>query len=87
MFGLWLKRHQVGKSSSLKAKIKEAETDLDVTSIMLAREQAKYQVYDLDVTSIMLAREHVKYQVYDHSPFKDRLKVKKIKILGPTILE
>ncbi|XP_023343767.1 vacuolar protein sorting-associated protein 13A [Eurytemora carolleeae] len=44
LFGLWLKRHQVGKSSSLKAKIKEAETDLDVTSIMLAREQAKYQV-------------------------------------------
>ena len=60
LLGLWLKRHQVGKSSSLKAKIKEAETDLDVTSIMLAREQAKYQVYD-------------------HSPFKDRLKVKKIK--------
>jgi hypothetical protein len=28
----------------LKAKIKAAEADLDVTSIMLAREQAKYEV-------------------------------------------
>jgi len=38
------KRYQTGKTSSLKAKIKATEADLDVTSIMLAREQAKYEV-------------------------------------------
>ena len=36
---LWTKRFRLGKTSALKALIKEAESDLDVTSIMLAREQ------------------------------------------------
>ena len=36
---LWTKRFRLGKTSSLKALIKEAESELDVTSIMLAREQ------------------------------------------------
>ena len=36
---LWVKRFRVGKSSALKAATKEAESELDVTSIMLAREQ------------------------------------------------
>ena len=36
---LWVKRFRLGKSSSLKAATKEAESELDVTSIMLAREQ------------------------------------------------
>ena len=34
-----MKRFKMGKSSSLKAQTKEAEGLLDVTSIMLAREQ------------------------------------------------
>ena len=34
-----MKRFRLGKSSSLKAATKEAESELDVTSIMLAREQ------------------------------------------------
>jgi hypothetical protein len=38
------KRYQTGKTSSLKAKIKAVEAELDVTSIMLAREHAKYEV-------------------------------------------
>ena len=36
---LWTKRFRFGKSSALKAATKEAESELDVTSIMLAREQ------------------------------------------------
>ena len=38
---LWEKRIRVGKSSSLKLQIKEAESLLDATSVMLGREQAK----------------------------------------------
>lgn len=38
---LWEKRYRQGKSSALRQQIKEAENHLDVTSIMLAREQAK----------------------------------------------
>ena len=34
-----MKRFRLGKSSALKAATKEAESELDVTSIMLAREQ------------------------------------------------
>ena len=34
-----MKRFRIGKSSALKAATKEAESELDVTSIMLAREQ------------------------------------------------
>ena len=41
--GLWEKRIRVGKSSSLKQQTKEAESHLDATSVMLAREQAKIQ--------------------------------------------
>ncbi len=44
LLGLWRKRCQTGKTTSLKAKIKAVEAELDVTSIMLAREQAKYEV-------------------------------------------
>ena len=40
---LWEKRIRVGKSSSLKLQIKEAESLLDATSVMLGREQAKIQ--------------------------------------------
>ena len=40
---MWVKRIRVGKSSSLKMQIKEAEALLDATSVMLAREQAKMQ--------------------------------------------
>ena len=40
---LWVKRIKVGKSSSLKLQIKEAEALLDATSVMLAREQAKLE--------------------------------------------
>ena len=38
---LWVKRFKMGKSSALKAQTKEAESLLDVTSIMLAREQVR----------------------------------------------
>jgi hypothetical protein len=44
LVGLMRKRYQTGKTSSLKAKIKAVEAELDVTSIMLAREHAKYEV-------------------------------------------
>ena len=40
---LWEKRIRVGKSSSLKLQIQEAESLLDATSVMLGREQAKIQ--------------------------------------------
>ena len=43
LVSLWEKRIRVGKSSSLKLQIKEAESGLDATSVMLAREQAKIQ--------------------------------------------
>ena len=38
-----MKRFRLGKSSALKAATKEAESELDVTSIMLAREQVTSQ--------------------------------------------
>ena len=38
---LWERRWRQGKSSGLKQQLKEAEGRLDVTSIMIAREQAK----------------------------------------------
>ena len=40
---MWERRVRVGKSSSLKTQIKEAESGLDATSVMVAREQAKIQ--------------------------------------------
>ena len=36
----------IGKSSALKAATKEAESELDVTSIMLAREQVMDELMD-----------------------------------------
>lgn len=36
----------MGKSSALKAATKEAESDLDATSIMLAREQVMNELMD-----------------------------------------
>ena len=39
-----LQRIQVGKNSTLKKQTKELESELDVTSIILAREEAKVKV-------------------------------------------
>ena len=43
LVSLWEKRFRQGKSAALKQQIKEAENPLDVTSIMIAREQAKLE--------------------------------------------
>ena len=51
LLSLMRKRYQTGKTSSLKAKIKAMEAELDVTSIMLAREQAKYEVREKNISA------------------------------------
>ena len=43
LMALWVRRIRQGKSAALKQQMKEAENLLDVTSIMLAREQAKLE--------------------------------------------
>ena len=51
LVSLWEKRFRQGKSAALKQQIKDAENLLDVTSIMIAREQAKLEAKKPEVVT------------------------------------